>query len=205
MSFDPILSSVVTHDRDGRPIQQHAWCDWCEDIRSHSPTPGHRCAHCTRADCPYRRFGYTLAPAGKAATPEAVRPARIFVGARSSLAHHLGTVAPAMRNAFLRPLLGPNLERRIGSARVAARTGLWWIDPDVFPAEGEAKARPRMRPVVTGSDVASLLAALYGLALGVIAVRLLEAVTGLKLDAHAKLAIAAEVEASQARQAEGDR
>ncbi len=205
MSFDPTLPTVLTRDRDGKPVQQHAFCAWCEDVHSHSPAAGHRCAHCGRADSPYRRFGYTLAPAGEAASPEAARPPRIFTAPRSSLAHHLGTVAPAMRNAYLRPLLGPGLERRVGRARVVARAGLWWVDPDAFPGEGGAKAGARMRPVLTGADAASLLSTLYGLALGVVAVRILEAATGLKLDAHAKLAIAAEVEASQARQAEGDR
>ncbi|MFH6786749.1 hypothetical protein [Methylobacterium sp. MA0201] len=205
MSFDPTLSTVLTHDRDGRPVQQHAWCDWCEDIHSHGPAAGHRCDHCGRADSPYRRFGYTLAPAGEAASPEAARPARIFTAARASFARHLDTIAPAMRNAYLRPLLGQNLERRFGTARVAVRGDLWWIDPDAFLDEGGAKAGARLRRTIFGHDAASLLAALYGLALGVVAVRILEAATGLKLDAHAKLAIAAEIEANRARQGEDGR
>ena len=207
MTIAPILPAFLSRDRDGRPVQQHVWCNWCQVVHNHGVETTHAGAHCYTEDSPYKLPGpgYTLAPAGEVTNPEAARPDRILTGPRSPLSRYLQTVAPVLRNAILQPILGRGLERRFGTARVATRVGLYWIDPDAFPSKDPGQARSQARPIRYYTDLASFLAALYGLALGAVAVRLLEAATGITLDAHAKLAIAAEVEASQARQAEGRR
>ena len=197
------LPAIVTRDGAGRPVQAHVWCEWCEDIHHHGPHAGHRGAHCHRDDSPHRGVGYVLAITGNAAAFKDVRPAGLLIGT-GRLAQVLVTGAPALRRALMRPILGRLLQRRVGRARISVKGRAWWIEPDAFPTNAELTAPIfRPRPTASGEDLATLLGALYGLSLGVVAVRLLETVSGLQLDARAKVAIAAEVEAFRARQAGG--
>lgn len=203
----PILPARVTPASAGRVAQAHVWCQHCEDVHSHGAVPGLRGAHCTREESPYKATGYDLDLQGETTSHEDVVPKALFAG-RRRLWSVLEDAAPRLRSALLAPALGARVghhfDKRVGRARISVFGKGWWIDLDAFPSEAELHSlRLRQRPARTGRDFITLLSALYGVTLGVVGLRLLEAVSGATFDAEARQAIAAEIEAEYARKAAG--
>ncbi|MEZ0251740.1 MAG: hypothetical protein ACAH20_12435 [Methylobacteriaceae bacterium] len=203
----PILPARVTPGTAGQVAQAHVWCQHCEDVHSHGVAPGPRGAHCTREESSYRATGYDLDLQGEAASPEDVVPEALLAG-RRRLWSALEDAAPRLRSTLLAPTLGARVghhfDKRVGRARISVFGKGWWIDLDAFPSDAELRApRLRQRPARTGRDFITLLSALYGVTLGVVGLRLLEAVSGASFDAEGRRAIAAAIEAAYARQAAG--
>lgn len=127
------------------------------------------------------------------------RPPPALYGGGECLRGSLARAADGLRSALLRSVLAarvrPQFSKRFGTACVQIDGGDWTIDLGKAPST--AGRSPGLHPRV-GRGYLSLLSALYGVGSGVVAVRLLEAVTGASFDAKAKLSIAAAVEAGSA-------
>jgi hypothetical protein len=52
----PVL--LATPAPDG--LSWRCWCPFCKVYHSHSPEPGHRCAHCHTKNSPFTETGYIL-------------------------------------------------------------------------------------------------------------------------------------------------
>ena len=184
----PILRAVRTPEGPGRSAKSYVWCDWCETVHTHSAGAGHRVAHCHCKESPFKAFGYDLNPVGWAPNADAAVPAGLLVGRR-----RLSAVAdaPGLRAAFVKHLVG---RKRIGRARINVFGRSWSIETDVHAS------RPASR-WIEGVGLLGLLSALYGIGRGVAGVRLLEAITGEKFDALARLKIAEAIDAAAVRAA----
>lgn len=198
----PILLAYVTPAAGTRAALAHLWCQHCEAIHSHSPLPGHRCAHCFREESPYSATGYDLDIRGEVASAKAVLPEGPFVG-RRRLRDALVSVAPRLRSAVLAAALGTrgghSLDKRLGSARISVIGHGWWVDLDAFP-RGSELAQGRRR---AGRDLITLLACLFGLDRGLAGLRLLEAVSGASFADADRRAIAVAIEQAYAGRASG--
>ena len=206
MLGSPILPARLVPAEPGRSAQALVRCPWCEADHGHSASPGHRVAHCTREESPYRATGYEIQ-----FPPEVVRasdPPDAPYLSRLCLWSSLEEAAPRLRSALLAPTLGARVkhhfDKRLGRARVSLFGYGWSIEPDAFPSNAEMRAPYRPgRPRRVGRDFITLLSELYGVPLGVVGLRLLVAVSGAHLDAEGKLAVAAAIEAAYARKADG--
>lgn len=186
----PILRAIRTPEGQGRSAQSHAWCDWCETVHTHSAGAGHRVAHCHCKESPFNAFGYDLNPVGWAPNADAAVPAGLLVG-RRRLSAVFAAAAPGLRAAFVKRLVG---RKRIGRARISVFGRQWSIETDVH-AGGPASRW------IAGVGLLGLLSSLYGVGRGVVGVRLLEAITGEKFDALARLTIAEAIDAAAVRAA----
>jgi hypothetical protein len=182
-------------------------CDWCEEDHTHGVGAGHRAAHCTCSDSPYRGTGYELIQVGgldrSSKTPEA-----LYLGQRR-LRDGLSLHAPRYRSTLLAALIGARpgrfFDKRVGRARISVFGDSWVIDPDAYPSRSELCADVLMRRSARhGRNIVALLAALFGISPGIVGVRLFEAATGMPLDAEFRRVMAAEVEALCARAGNGD-
>ncbi len=111
-----------------------------------------------------------------------------------------------LRSALLTPIFGARVghsfDKKVGRARISVFGKGWWINLDAFPSNAELHApQLRQRPPRSGRDFITLLSALYGVTLGVVGLRLLEAVSGASFDAEGRRSIAAAIDAAYARQA----
>lgn len=196
---------TLTIVENGEPVQNAAFCPWCEDLHFHGLPPGQRGAHCVREDSPYRCTGYVLdvqgtVPSAGAAVPDAPRPRGRY------LHQSLDQASASLRRVVLRHVLGRKFagtwgEGKVGRAVVSVCCDHWTVAPQGLK-RGEGLGFGRLgSPVVEGNGLIGLFSLLWDLPAGVVAVRLLEAVAYRTLDAEARLAVAAAVDAWAERQA----
>ena len=183
----PQLRTLRINNPDG--THGHAaWCPWCETVHHHGQGGGHRAAHCADGTgSPLAATGYGLDVAGTGTNAEEAAPAALLLDA-PPLANRLNDHAVDLRNRLAAALLGMDGGTRLrdvcfdGTHVATANGAIWWVRT----AEGK-----RVRD---GYDLVSLAELLHGLPAGVISVRILEAVTGLRLDARTALDVQAAID-----------
>lgn len=175
---------------DGQPDRHAAWCLWCETVHHHGSGGGHRAPHCADGtSSPLALTGYSLVVTASGKGSADARP-RALMADGATLTRKLADRAVDLRGHLAAALLGVEkaesfVNRSLGPDHVASTAGSVW-------RVATAKDRRRVRD---GYDLVSLAELLHGLPPGVISVRVLEAVTGLQLDARAALDVQAAIDA----------
>lgn len=102
------------------------------------------------------------------------------------------------------PIEMRSFQKRDGRSRISVFGKGWSIDPAAYPTASELQRSTSCRPsIVMGTGSISLLSTLYGVAPGIVGVRLLEAISLETFDSQARSEIAASIEAACARKAAG--
>lgn len=190
----PTLSAVQVDDPSGSP-RLAAWCPWCEALHYHGGSAGLRSAHCEkRTGSPLPGTGYRLDIVRSASRAGEAIPPGPLVGLytlRAALDVCKNRLQAALAAALIgAPRAAPVLSRRIPRRGVHVTVfGSRW-------ALGSGKGAPHSHE---GRDLVSLAAEAFGVPHGVAAVRILEDVTGLQLDAKAALGVQAVIDDYQAR------
>lgn len=235
----PVLPAFTTPADARGAAQARVWCGWCEAYHWHSASPGHRAAHCTQEESPYRATGYVLDVQGDTSDEWIAVPHAIYAG-RETLKRVIEDATPGLRAALLLPSIGARVRRhfdkrdgrtrvsaygdawtvepgsspppmdlrsfqkRDGRARISVYGKGWSIDPSAYPTASELRRPvPRRSSILTGTGSISLLSTLYGVAPGIVGVRLLEAIALETFDSRARSEIAATIEAVCSRKANG--
>ena len=194
------------YDRADGSHGHEVWDPWCEKNHHHGEGAGHRAAHCSDHDgrSPLAPTGYDMRVIQHArASDHSSRfpTGRGFVGVRRfwrSLALSIGGLRKELIGAIFakRPTRQdltvfkiPDMPGAPGARVEVGELGgrLGW---SVVYSDGEASY---------GDDLASLISELFALPIGVIFVRVLEAVLGVELDARAALEIEAAGDAWRSR------
>lgn len=174
------LPTVVTVGKRGTILS--AWCPWCETCHEHGHAVGNRVAHCNNQLSPLG--GYHLVACRPADFP---KPLRLTGGAKLS--------------DFMLPVPGV---RALCSALVP---GLNWRTRSQVTRslkDAHVKISSDFRWVLTfgpgpnwieGNCLLTLGAKIFAVTSGIVALRILEAVTGAKFDAEARLGIAGVIDA----------
>lgn len=181
----PVFQAIEVRGERTTHSNLVVWCPWCESLHWHGTAGGggNRAAHCDdRASSPLRATGYDLDVVGKAVTSEAVLPANPMVK-QDVLYRTLEREAHALRQAVLKKVLYLRTASRDVISRHLGNGWLW-----VF---GLSRWRIKSPDGATqdGEGLLRLFSELYGVPPGVVAVRLLEAVSAETLDAEAALGV----------------
>lgn len=181
----PVFQAIEVRGERATNSNLVVWCPWCETLHWHGAAGGggNRAAHCADGPAsPLRATGYDLDVVGRAVTSDAVLPANPMVK-QDQLYATLEREAPSLRQAVLKKVLGLRSASRDVISRHLGNGWLW-----VF---GLSRWRIKSPDGATqdGEGLLRLFSELYGVPPGVVAVRLLEAVSAERLDAEAALGV----------------
>lgn len=205
-SNGPVPAYFIPHgerhpDREGSLA---AWCPWCEAVHFHGAAGGGaarriegRGAHCASAKVsPLAGWGVELDVTGTVADGEDLAPKPYLavrddpLHSRVRLHHALrdGAVALALIRTMFgkRPAAGFDARLHGGACHVFAGGSTWWITDEAGKTVGE------------GHGLGRLLARLFGVSLGIVALRILESALGVTLPSDYRLTLADLVDRAEA-------
>ena len=195
------------YDRADGSHGHESWCWWCEKTHYHGEGAGHRGAHCSDYDgrSPFAATGYEMNVIQHVRASDIDPPrfptGRGFVGKRRFW-RSLSLSAGNLRKELIGAIFAKRPSRQdLAVFKIPDMPGA----PGARVEVGEFGGRLGWSMVYSdgetsyGDDLASLTAELFALPLGVIFVRVLEAVLGVELDARAALEIAAAGDAWRSR------
>ena len=166
------------------------WCPWCEENHVHGVSEGHRLAHCANIYDGYSHPNSPLKGYHTDVVSECTAEKNLTFPDKSGgrFFADLTFKQGDLRAYFIKLLFGKRLVKSAQSHVFADKTrlnveGLWLGGVDWFVTR-------KGKEITYGIDLLSMLSFLYAISVGIVAVRLLEALTSCTFDAQGKLEIA---------------
>lgn len=200
---NPFRAAVVAPDGE-KPIQFGYWCPWCETTHPHGLAgmttaealgkTANRGAGCLPQRSPLAGKGVDLTIDRVVRSWDHLDPPGPYLtigGDPLKTRVRLGSVLEhgALGTALLRLVFGKNRSARGFDARLVGGWAQVWSSGGSWYVQNE-----RRDNLASGHGVGRLLARLFGVPLGVVAVRVLEDALGLDLAANDRLALAEFIE-----------